>query len=159
MSERKDIIRTAMQARHAESWPVLNGLKPETLDLTVYTHGTEEWTVRQVIAHLADAERGLLGQIQRLIAGKTTVPSDFDLQRWNRSAVQKLAQVPIPELLDQIHLAYQEALAFLDIIDEAALDLQGYHPSGELISAEAYFHRMADHRAEHASDIRQAINR
>jgi hypothetical protein len=120
MSERKDIIRAAMQARHAERWQILTSLEPETVDMPVYTQGAEAWTVRQIITYLADAER---------------------------------------DLFDQILQAHREALAFLDIIDEEALDLRGHHPSGELMSAEATFHRMTDHRTEYAGDIRQAINR
>ena len=72
-----------------ETWAVLSILQPEDVESHVYTTEGVEWKVRDVLAHLADAERGLLGQIRRLLVGQPTVPDDFDLNRWNRSAVRR----------------------------------------------------------------------
>ncbi len=157
MSERKQSIRAYMEARHAESWPILKSLRPEDLDRPVYSHRDETWRIREILIHLADAERGLLGQVQRLCAGEQTIPPDFDLERWNRRTVRKYADRPLEELLQRIETSFQEALAFLDSLPEEKLDLVGRHPSGQMLSTEGYLRRIVDHRAEHAHDIQQAL--
>ncbi len=65
----------------------------------------------------------------------------------------------VPELLDRILQAYFEALAFLDQVGEEDLDLRGRHSSGEVISAETFFRRMASHRVEHSTDIQDVCSR
>lgn len=159
MRERKASIREHMKRRHAESWPILRGLSSADLDQPVYVEEAAAWTVKDVLGHLADAERGNLGQVQRLIAGEVTVPEDFDPERWNRSAVRKRAEVEAKQLLQDIEKAYQDALTFLEGLEDQTLDLRGRHAKGDTISAEAFFRRMADHRAQHAADIRESLQR
>ncbi len=159
MSERKAALRAHLEQRHADTWPVLQGLTAEDMQVTVYSEGEQTWTVKDVVAHLADGERGNLGQVQRLVAGQQTVPEDFDLDRWNRSAVRKRAAAEPPELLESIESAYQQALTFLDDLDEAELDKEGLHSSLVTLTAEGFLRRMVDHRAQHVADIQQALQR
>ena len=159
MGERKQAIRDYLQAGHARTWPVLTSLKPQDLAASVYGEGETLWTVRELLSHLADSERGLLGQVTRLVAGVVTVPEDFDLTRWNRGAVRKRAGMQVPDLLQQIETAFQEALGFLDGLDEGKLDLEGRHSSGKVMNAEGFLRRMADHRSEHVADIQVALGR
>ncbi|HET7010417.1 MAG TPA: maleylpyruvate isomerase N-terminal domain-containing protein [Anaerolineales bacterium] len=142
---------------HDETWPVLTRLGPEDLETEIYSGEEAGWKVRDVLAHLADAERGLLGQIRRMVAGGQTVPNDFDLNRWNRSAVRKRAGRTPEELLDELQQAHEEVLAFLSTLQEKDFDHVGRHASGEMLSTEGYFRRMADHRREHVSDISRAL--
>ncbi len=115
--------------------------------------------MRDVIAHLADAERGLLYQLKRLSAGEPTLPDNFDLQRWNRGTARRSTEMSVADLIQQVEASYKDVLAFLDEVSEDQLDLTGRHGSGEWLSGEAYFRRIADHRAEHAADIERALNR
>jgi uncharacterized damage-inducible protein DinB len=156
MGDRKAAIREHMQAQHAQSWPMLAALNPEDGDKLVYD-APEAWTVHGVLAHLADAEHGLLGQVRRLLAGQQTVPEDFDLARWNRSAVRRGSEKSIRQLLQAIQEAYDDALAFLEDLDEEALDLSGRSSPGETWTLEHFLRRSATHRAEHAADIQKAL--
>jgi hypothetical protein len=159
MSERKDRLRAHMESRHAETWPVLQSLSAADMSVTVYSDDDQTWTVKDLIGHLADGERGNLGQVQRLVAGGQTVPEDFDLDRWNRSAVRKSGRLQPEELLASVAEHYQLALEFLEGLDDDQLDLIGRHSSGEMLSAEGFLRRMVDHRAEHVADISQALER
>lgn len=159
MSERKAALRAHLERRHSESWPVLQSLTADDMGVEVYTEGEQTWTVKDLLGHLADGERGNLGQVQRLIAGQQTVPEDFDLDRWNRSAVRKSADAQPADLLQSIEQAYQQALAFLESLQEADLDLQGLHSSLATLTAEGFLRRMVDHRAEHVADIQKALQR
>ena len=158
MGDRKAAIREHMQTQHAESWPTLAALKPEDGDCMVY-ESPEAWTVHAVLAHLADAERGLLSQVYRLAAGQPTVPEDFDIARWNRSAVRRGSEKSIQALLQAIEEAYEETLAFLEDLEEEALDLRGRSSPGEIWTMEYFLHRSATHRTEHAAGIQNALAR
>ncbi len=157
MSERKQAIESYLHQAHQATWPVLISIPEADRTRPVYTEGDGTWTVRDVVAHLADAEAGLLGQVQRLMAGKVTVPDDFDLNRWNRSAVRRSQARTFGDFLEQIAKSHQEAITTLQSCDVAALDLRGRHSSGEVLTAEGFFRRMADHRREHTRDIQRAI--
>ena len=158
MSERKRAIEAYLRQAHQATWPVLAAIPGEARERIVYSEGDGPWTVRDIVAHLADAEAGLLGQVQRLMAGKVTVPADFDLNRWNRSAVRRSQGRTFDELVGQIAVSHREAITTLETCDEAALDLQGRHSSGKVLTAEGFFRRMADHRQEHTRDIQRAIS-
>jgi hypothetical protein len=148
-----------MQEMHQQTWPVLSSVDEEDYAEEVYREDEKMWRVRDVIAHLADSERGLLGQVKRLIAGEQTVPEDFDLNHWNRSAVRKTANVAVPELLEQISSAYEETLQVLNELDDAVLDQVGRHSSGRMLTVEGFFRRVLSHRSEHVADIQKALTR
>lgn len=157
MSSRIESIQAYMHAKHEETWPILRALQEHSYGEVVYHEDEQMWQVKDVIAHLADSERGLLGQVTRLLAGEQTVPEDFDLNRWNRSAVRKTANNPVSDLLDQISEAYQELLQVLSGLEDDALDKVGRHSSGRMLTVEAFFRRVLSHRSEHVADIRKAL--
>ena len=157
MTERTTRIRDRLDQVHAETWPVLVGLSPEAMPIAVYNSEGGTWTVKDLLGHLADSEAGLLGQAQRLVSGEQTVPPDFDLARWNRSAVRRSKETSAAELLDRILGAHQASLQFLDSLRDDQLDLVGRHSSGATLSTERFLLRIADHRAEHVADIRAAL--
>lgn len=159
MTDRKQSLRETLETAHRTSWADLSGLSPEEFDVKVYTETPEGWTVRLIVAHLADAERGLLGQARRVWAGKSGVPSDFDRDRWNRSAVRRKASASIPALLEEIQDAHEEALSFLQDLDEEGLDRSGMGSMGYALTVEGFLRRMVEHRQEHVNDIRKAIGR
>ena len=156
MSERKKAIEAYLRHAHQATWPILAEIPESARATPVYGEGGP-WTVRDVVAHLADAETGLLGQVQRLLAGKVTVPPDFDLNRWNRSAVRRSQGRPFEDLIEEIRRSHLEAVNTLQLCSEDGLDLQGRHSSGETLTAEGFFRRMADHRREHTHDVQQAL--
>jgi hypothetical protein len=159
MNARTRAIHDDLAGAHAETWPILSGLSPDDLQVELYVEGETGWRVREAVAHLADAQRGLLGQIRRLVVGEATVPEGFDLNRWNRGAVRRRAEKTFEELLEELRSGHEEALAYLPTLSDEALDRRGRHPGGEWLTAEGYFHRMANHRREHVADISRALGK
>ena len=157
MSERKEALRSHMELQHAASWAVLEGLKESDMSVEVYSAVEGIWTVKDLIGHLADGERGNLGQAQRLVAGEQTVPPDFDLDRWNRGAVRKAAHRSLADLLRLIADSYSSALTFVESLDEIDLDKVGLHAGGDMLTTEEFLRRMVDHRLEHVTDIQAAL--
>jgi hypothetical protein len=142
---------------HAETWPVLSTLTEDDRRLAVFGDGDALWSIADLVGHLADAEAGMLGQLQRLLAGKPTVPDDFDLDRWNRSAVRRAKSRTYEELLQTMLEAHRATLATLESTPEASLDLTGRHSSGDILTVEGYFRRIVDHRRDHTAHIRRAL--
>jgi peptide deformylase len=65
----------------------------------------------------------------------------------------------IPEFLGQIQAAHQGCLEFLDSLDEAQLDIQGRHASGEMLTIEGFLMRIAQHRLDHINDVKKVLDR
>ncbi len=157
MSERKEELRSHMELRHAESWPVLEGLNDSDMGVEVYSAEEGTWTVRDLLGHLADGESGNLGQAKRLVAGEQTVPPDFDLDRWNRGAVRRAAETSPAVLMRVIADSYSSALVFLESLADSDLDKLGLHSSGEMLTTEGFLRRMVDHWLEHVTDMQAAL--
>jgi hypothetical protein len=157
MSERKDELRSHMEKRHAETWPFLQGLQDSDMLVEVYSSEEGSWTVKDLLGHLADGERGNFGQAERLVAGEQTVPEGFDLDRWNRGAVRRAAKTSPADLLEIIAESYSSALGFLERLDESDLDKVGRHSTGKMMTVEEFLRRMVNHRLEHVTDIKSAL--
>jgi hypothetical protein len=156
---RKTEIRSYVEDCHAQSWAIIERLEAKDENLVVYSSEETDWTLRTLIAHLADAERGMLGQMKRAVAGEMTVPENFDLQRWNRGVARKSSDGSIEDYKLRILNGFQDLLHFLDDLDENSLDVQGRHPSGDLLTMEGYLRRIAKHRLDHARDLQQAMDK
>jgi hypothetical protein len=158
LNERIRNLLDYVNLAHRETWAVLSGLQPADLARHVYSSEGVDWKVQDVVAHVADAEHGLLGQIRRLLAGQPTVPDDFDLNRWNRSAVRKRAARTYAQVLEELERGHEATAAALAEVDPGDLDRIGRHPSGKMLNVDGYFRRMADHRREHTADIQKALS-
>jgi len=157
MSQRKEALRSHLELRHAETWTFLERLEEGDMPVEVYSSEDTIWTVKDLLGHLADGERGNYGLAKRLVAGEQTVPPDFDLDRWNQGAVRRAASTSRTDLLAVIAEAYSSALAFLETLDDDDLDKVGLHSSGETMTTEGFLRRMVDHRFEHVTDIQAAL--
>jgi hypothetical protein len=157
MSERKRLLAAYLTDSHDRTWPILSSLTEVDLPRPVFGDGDELWTIGDLVVHLADAESGILGQVRRLLAGEQTVPENFDLNRWNRSAVRRGKGRQLAELLEHIGRAFSEALATIAGADESLFDRKGRHSSGDILTVEGFFRRMADHRRDHTGDIERVL--
>ncbi len=144
-----------LREAHAQSWPHLQRLAAQAGAVVVYP-GQPSWTVRELLAHLADAERGMLRQAQRVARGEPALPEDFDLARWNRRAVEKRAAATSAELLAEIEAAHHGWLRFVEGLEDAALDRQGRAAEGEQLTVEGFARHAAEHRMNHTCDAEKA---
>ena len=78
MSDRKQaILHTLAQAR-IKLMGVLHQLQADDWEKTVQD-GNSKWTVRQMVIHLVDAQKGMTGQMTTINGGQEAIPEDFDL--------------------------------------------------------------------------------
>jgi uncharacterized damage-inducible protein DinB len=115
------------------------------------------WTVKQALLHVATSERGQIALARAIADGQSTVPDDFDLNRYNRRQVEKNQDKQPAEMLFSMAESRQKLLAFLDEVPDEALDKRGKHGRGDVISLEDLFRRIGDHEADHAAEIKRAL--
>jgi hypothetical protein len=153
MSERKDRLRQTLQADDAASMAIFKSLTADQWSQPVPSDEGAEWKARDVLNHTAVSEGGQLTVIQRVLAGQGGVPADFDINRYNRRSVQKRAERTVDEMLASIVRDHEQVLAALDAAGDADLDKTGRHARGDTLTIEQFFHRITEHRRQHAEEL------
>jgi len=157
MTSRRDAIRRQMQAEHEASLEILRAIPEAQWATPVPSEEEAPWTAKDVLIHLAVSEAGILTPITRYVNGEPGVPTDFDLNRYNRSSVKKRADKTVPELLAEIEAAHAALLAKLETLSEADLDKTGRHARGDTLTIEGFFRRTSEHRLQHARELQKAV--
>lgn len=121
-------------------------------------HGEDHRTVRQMVAHLVDAQRSMTRVIQAARQGENLVPPDFDLARWNARIAQKMSNKDPAELRAEYERDRAALMAVVDTLSDADLDKQGRHGSLRILSIAEFLQLIADHEMEHGAQIAAALN-
>jgi|SRR5579859_651550 len=156
MIDRKQAILDGLENARAKLNNVLDRLTPEQWEKPVQ-EGDAHWTARQILSHLYDAERGMIGQVIRIANGEEPIPPDFDLNRWNKRATEKLQDKTVAELrqsLVETRARLKEELAKLS---DAQLDRIGRHSSLRMMSVEQILREIGVHELEHGKNIAAAF--
>ncbi|MFQ5611512.1 MAG: maleylpyruvate isomerase family mycothiol-dependent enzyme [Anaerolineae bacterium] len=153
---KKDKLHQKLTKARLQLRTLLTGLSQEQWQEPVYGEG-QDWTVRDMVAHLVDAEYGLTRQIERICQGSSGIPEDFDLAAWNKKAVARMADKSPQELLQTMAQNRVKLLEVLDSIEEADWQKSGRHPSMAILTVEQYFKTIASHEANHTWEIAQAV--
>lgn len=125
-------------------------------DAPVYTEGAA-WTVRQVAIHLMVSDQGQNATLKAIARGEEGVPADFDLERYNRRSVEKRAEASIADICAALAASFADREAWLDTLDEAQLERQGRHGSGQVLTVAQILAVIANHDRAHAADIARAL--
>jgi DinB superfamily len=153
MSDRKDKLRQTIQADDAASLAIFKRLSPEQWERPVPSDEGADWKARDVLAHVAVSEGGQLVVIGRVLAGEGGVPADFELNRYNRRAVQKQAERSTDDFLASIERDHANVLGALEAASDADLDKTGRHARGDTLTIEQFFLRITEHRRQHAEEL------
>jgi hypothetical protein len=156
MSSRAQELKAAL----ADSRHYLNHVLDQVgdrWDTPVYSDGAA-WTVRQLAIHLMISDKGQTSTVMGIARGENPVPADFDLERYNRRSVEKRADASIEDVRASLAASFAEREQWLDTLDDAALDREGRHGSGRILSVAQILQVMADHERDHANDIAKVLN-
>jgi len=156
MSTRIETLKTALAKSRQRLNHVLDRVG-DRWDTQVYTEGAA-WTVRQLAIHLMISDKAQTNTAMAITRGENPIPGDFDLERYNRRSVEKRADTSIADVRAGLAESFAEREAWLDTVDDAALDNQGRHGSGYILSVAEIMEVMADHERDHANDIAKVLN-
>jgi hypothetical protein len=155
MSERIERIKRDLADGRARLNHVLDNVG-DRWDTPVYSDGAA-WTVRQLGIHLVVTDRGHNNMVQAITRGENTIPEDFDLDRFNKRSVEKRAEMTPEEIRAGLKATEAERNAWLDTIDDAALDKEGRHGSMRILTVEGILGVVASHDRDHANDIARVL--
>lgn len=122
----------------------------------VYSDGLQ-WTVRQIVAHLADADRGHNNQAMNIAEGKDIIPPDFDIQRYNKRVTEKTVEKPADQSRAEMLANRAALLDWLNTLDESKLMREGRHASLIIMPVWRILMVVADHDRAHGTDIAKAL--
>jgi len=118
---------------------------------------SQDWTVRDLLAHLAWAEVGHLGSLKRMSSGQGGVPADFDPDRWNAGQQRRSADLDVDALRGRLEAAHAEMLDVLDGLSESELGQSGHLAVGGEGTVEDLCRLVASHKREHIQELRVAL--
>lgn len=156
LKELESIAQKLAEARAA----LAQTLDPLTDEQASHVMVTRDWTVKDVVAHLAGAEQGMFGIAQRMARGEDPqLRADYDNDYYNARQVAKRKELPLKEIRAELDGTRGELLAWLGGLTNSQIDRMGQHPlAGEITLKELmvviYSHAMT-HRNEIAASVRE----
>lgn len=127
-------------------------------EITVYSDGAA-WNIRQLLIHLGIAEAGMLKQVQGIATGSEGVPTDFDIDRYNKRSVEKRADTTPEQARASLAATRQQLIEWIDGLEsEDILGLSGRHPTMRIMTVEEILKIIALHERSHADDIAATLN-
>lgn len=128
-------------------------LKAEHLDRS---YGTDKWTVRFILHHLADAETVLYERIRRVISEPKQLLWAFDQDAW----AKKLDYSSVPlELSKQIYAAVRDGIIYNARQHyESSGHREFVHNETGIRTLKQEFDKVAAHNEYHLEQIEKALN-
>lgn len=132
------------------------GLPPQMWDMQVYSDGTQ-WTVRQVLAHIASAENSMGRLVKNILAGGAGSPADFDIDTYNERKVLEQKNQPVAELI-RLFAESREANSLLTAnLTPADLARVGRHPFLGIVPLSEIIKMIYRHDQIHLRDLRKLL--
>lgn len=156
MSDRiNDVIEKLKESR--AYWDAVIDQVDDRWDTQVYSDGLG-WTVRQLVNHVADADKGHNNQVMNIAEGKDLIPPDFDLERYNKRVTEKTTEKTPEQSLSEMNTQRQALYDWLYTLDASKLDMKGRHASLQILSVEEILGVLSTHERTHAQDIARVLN-
>lgn len=119
---------------------------------------TPEWSVRDEVAHLAGAERGMLGMAQRISRGENPqLPEGYDNDTFNARQVAKRKEQTLAQIREELAASRGELLSLLESVRADQLALCGEHPLAGDVSLRDLMVVIYSHEMTHANEISNHI--
>jgi uncharacterized damage-inducible protein DinB len=124
----------------------LEQLKALPEDKANHAYADGKWTVKEVIGHLADAERVFSYRLTRIARGDRTPLAGFDENAWAKTAPH--AKRPMRKVAEEMIAIRRSTLALIDSLDDTAIANTGV-ANNNPVSARAICWIMAGHAEHH----------
>ena len=116
------------------------------------------WSVKDQVAHLAAANRGMFGIAQRMAKGETPqLPEGYDNDVYNARQVAKRKEKSLAEICAEIDATHSELLAFLEGLMPEQLMMMGEHPLFGQVVLRDLLVIIYTHQINHCNEISTKI--
>lgn len=120
---------------------------------------TPEWTVQDIAAHLAGANRGMFGIAQKSAQGENPqLPENYNNDTFNARQVVKRKTQSLTQVRGELDATHNEMLTFLESVTPEQLELQGEHPLYGQVTLVRLFEIIYNHEITHSNEIMNAIH-
>lgn len=137
-------------ARQIDSLPAL--LAKLTVEQADFRPGPAEWSIKEVVGHMNDAERVFAYRALRISRGDQTPLPGFDQDEYVRTA--NFGDRTLPDLLEEFVLLRRANLLAFNRLTHEAIQRQGT-ASGFGVSVRALIYILAGHVEHHMESLRQ----
>lgn len=144
----------ALMTAQIDALERLRGL-PE--DKANHAYAAGKWTVKELIGHVADAERVFSYRLTRIARGDKTPMAGFDENVWAKTAPH--GKRKMADVVDEMIAIRRATLALVDSLDESTIGNVGL-ANNNSVSARAICWIMAGHTQHHLGILaeRYAVN-
>ena len=152
MSERLEVHKQKLAESRAKLNEALDRIGDRG-EQQIYSEGAQ-WTIRQLVIHLALADNGHNRMLDHYAQGKEFIPADYDIERYNKRSVEKQAEMTLQQARDALAQSRQELLSWFDNQpDDSFLDKTGRHANLQIMTLSQIIDVMCAHEIGHANDI------
>ena len=117
-----------------------------------------QWNVKDELAHLAGAERGMMRIAQASARGENPqLPDGYDNDVFNARQVAKRKEQSLAQILDELKGIHKDMSAFLDGITAEQLTRMGEHPLEGEIPLKDLLVVVYSHEVNHCNEITNAL--
>lgn len=149
-------IISKLNAERARLRETVAGISAERLEHAV--GDGQGWRVREVLAHLANAEADHRQVAERLVAGEPVMIDGFELDRWNEARVAERAGQSMAEILADLERERAATLAFIAQLSPDDLEKSGNHPALGEVTVGKLLRIVGLHERMHQRDIATALD-
>jgi uncharacterized damage-inducible protein DinB len=125
---------------------ILETLRALSEDKANHAYAVGKWTVKELIGHVADAERVFSYRLTRIARGDKTPLSGFDENAWAKTAPHRKRKMA--EVIDEMIAVRRATLALVDSLDDTTISNVGL-ANNNSVSARAICWIMAGHTKHH----------
>lgn len=116
------------------------------------------WDVKDELAHLAGAERGMLRIAQASARGEDPkLPTGYDNDQFNARQVAKRKGNSVAQLLEELKTIHADMNAFLESVTAEQLTRMGEHPLAGEIPLKELLVVIYSHEVTHRNEISNAL--
>jgi uncharacterized protein (TIGR03083 family) len=117
-----------------------------------------EWSIKDQVAHLAGANRGMFGIAQRSAQGLAPkLPDGYNNDTFNARQVAKRKEQTLAQIRAELETTRAEMMAFLETVTPAQVDLVGEHPLFGEIKLKDLLVIIYSHETQHCKEIADAM--
>lgn len=113
-----------------------------------------EWTIKDIIGHLASWQELCLKPLTSLATGKPYIPPDIP-DGWNDQEAARKRSIPLEKILKEFSSVYEEMLAETYVLTPKQLEQKISMPWGELTTTGEMLNGLAMHEEEHLKAIQK----
>jgi uncharacterized damage-inducible protein DinB len=117
-----------------------------------------DWTLKDVLAYVADQERLCLDGVRPMAAPETTDTASQLLQKaWSHENVEALSSRSWEDVWRDLHATHQELLRLLDSLSQEDVERLSPSPSGSQDTVYSWIWACVERDREHAAELRAVL--